>query len=115
VHFPDVAWLIDTVLAVILPLDDDPLTVTQSPAATEEAETVAVCVKAVEEVQLTVTWPLCGFWTSIVEPETAATEPEVPGKGPPPPGAVAAPATVATARLAASEMPTVVAKADRRT
>ena len=79
VHVPEVGWLIDTVLAVIVPLDDDPLTVTQSPAATEEAGTVAVWVKVVEGVQLTVTWPLCGFWTSMVEPERAATEPEVNG------------------------------------
>src|ERR1019366_168138 len=61
----------------------------------------------------TVTWPLCAFWTSIVEPVRAATDPEVKGNAPPL-GVVAAPATPATARLAASEMAAVVARTDRR-
>jgi hypothetical protein len=50
-----------TVLAVIVPLDDEPLTVTQSPAAAEEDGTEATWEKVVEDVQLTVTCPDCWF------------------------------------------------------
>jgi hypothetical protein len=102
-----------TVLAVIVPLDDDPLTLTQSPAAAEEDATVATWEKVVVAVQLTVTWPLCWFWTSMDEPEMAATEPEAPGNEPPP-GAVAASAMPAKAKLAARETPSVAASTDRR-
>jgi hypothetical protein len=103
-----------TLLAVIVPLDDEPLTVTQSPAAADEDGTEAIWEKVVEGVQLTVTCPDCWFWTSMDEPEMAATEPEVGGVNDPPLGVVAASATPVTARLAARETPRVVARTDRR-
>jgi hypothetical protein len=56
VHVPDAdGWLIVTVRAAMLPFDDVPLTTTQSPTATEEADAVADWLKAVDVVQLTVT------------------------------------------------------------
>jgi hypothetical protein len=57
VHLPVVGWLTVTVLAVttLVFLEVLPETVTQSPAATEEAGTVTIWVKAVDVVQLTVT------------------------------------------------------------
>jgi len=55
-HLPEVGWLMVTVLAVTtLVFEVDPDTVTQSPTATEEAGTVAIWLKVVEVVQLTVT------------------------------------------------------------
>ena len=65
---------------------------------------VAVWEKVVDELQFTVTWPDCWLWTSIDEPDTAATDPEEPENGPAP-GVVAAPATLAAATLVANEMP----------
>jgi hypothetical protein len=112
-HFPAVGWLMVTVLAVIVDLEDDPLILTQSPAATEVDGTVAVWEKVVDGVQLTVTWPLCWFWTSMDDPATAATDPEATG-GEPPLGVVAAPATVVPVRLATSEMPMMAAGTVRR-
>jgi hypothetical protein len=54
VHEPDAAGcVIDTVCAVMVPLLDEPLTVTQSPTATDFTATVFENV--VEDVQLTVT------------------------------------------------------------
>jgi hypothetical protein len=73
-----------TVLATSAPLAFDPVTMTQSPAATLAADTVTVLMNVVEDVQLIVTCPVCWFWTSIDDPEMAATEPEAPGKLPPP-------------------------------
>jgi len=60
VHLPVVGWLTVTVLAVttLVFLEALPEMVTQSPTATEEAGTVTIWVKAVDVVQLTVTWPL---------------------------------------------------------
>jgi hypothetical protein len=52
---------------------------TQSPTAREETDTAASLLKVVDGVQLTVTCPDCWFWTSIDEPEMAATEPDAPG------------------------------------
>jgi hypothetical protein len=101
-----------TVVAVIAPLAGEPLAVTQSPAATEEDVTVATWENAVDDVQLTVTCPACWLWTSMDDPEMAATEPEVGGENEPPLGAVAALATPVTARLAARETPRVVARTD---
>ncbi len=103
VHFPDVGWLTVTVLAVTSFdfFEVDPETVTQSPTATEEAGTVAIWVKVVDVVQLTVTWPLKLFCTSIDDPVMAATLPKAPGKERPDEGADvedAAPASVATPR-----------------
>jgi hypothetical protein len=90
----DVGWLMVTDLAVMAPFEVDPVTVTQSPVATVDAATVAVWVKVVEGVQVTVTCPDCWFWTSMDDPEMAATDPEAPGNEPPPapPGARAEPA-----------------------
>lgn len=54
------------------------VTVTQLPTATSDAETVTVWVNVVVAVQLTVTCPLVGFWTSIelVACVRAATVPD---------------------------------------
>ncbi|HVX23405.1 MAG TPA: hypothetical protein VHB02_18835 [Acidimicrobiales bacterium] len=93
----------------------DPETVTQSPTATAEAGTLTICVKVVDVLQLTVTWPVCWFWTSIDDPVMAATEPEAPGNERPRAPAddvVAAPATVARPTAAASGR-TRAAVADR--
>jgi hypothetical protein len=95
-------------------LDDEPLTETQSPAATDVEATVAVFENVVEGVQLTVTWPLCWFWTSIDEPVTAATDPEAPGPNEPWVGVVAAPATLAPVSPTAKEAPTLATRTDRR-
>jgi hypothetical protein len=121
----DVGWLTVTDLAVMVPFESDPVTVTHSPAVTAEAVTVAVWVNAVDEVQLTVTCPDCWFWTSIDDPEMSATDPDAPGNEPPP-GVLAAPdaATVVlevllavmvpppphAPRMAASPAPTTMAE-----
>jgi hypothetical protein len=52
-------WLMLTLRAVMVPLAEVPVTTTQSPAATDDAGTVVDWVKAVDGVQLTVTWPDC--------------------------------------------------------
>jgi hypothetical protein len=81
-HFPDVGWLTVTVLAVTA-LDFFevlPVTVTQSPTATADAETSTIWLKVVDVVQVTVTCPESWFWTSIDDPVMAATDPEAPGK-----------------------------------
>ena len=80
----EVGALTMTVLATRVPVEVDPVTLTQSPAATFAADRVTVLVKAVEPVQLTVTCPDCWFWTSIDDPVMAATDPDAPGKLPPP-------------------------------
>lgn len=56
-----------------------PTALTQSPTATCDSETDTVWVKVVEGVQLTVTWPLCGFCTSMEVPLSAATVPDAAG------------------------------------
>jgi hypothetical protein len=105
-QLPAVGWLMVTVLAVSLFdfLATVPVTVTQSPAATEEAATDTVSEKVVDVLQLTVTWPDCSLWTSMDDPVMAATEPEAPGNDPAPDFDVdeAAPAAVMVARLRAS-------------
>jgi hypothetical protein len=73
-----------TLVAVTGPVVDpdvagDPVAVTQSPTATFEAAAVTVWVNVVDDVQLTVTCPLSGFWTSIDVPVMAATVPDAPG------------------------------------
>jgi hypothetical protein len=80
VHDPLVlGWVIDTVVAVkwvdddLVDLVDELLVaVTQSPTASSEEGKVTVWVKFVEAVQVTVTWPLEGFCTSIEVPGTTA-------------------------------------------
>jgi hypothetical protein len=79
VHDPvELGWVIVTVVAVKL-LDDlvDLLevllvAVTQSPTESSEEGSVTVWVNFVEAVQVTVTWPLDGFCTSIEVPGTTA-------------------------------------------
>ena len=78
------ARVMDTVFATSVPVESEPLTVTQSPTFTDEAGTLTVLLNRVEDVQLTVTCPICWFCTSIEEPAIAATDPEAPGKEPPP-------------------------------
>jgi hypothetical protein len=79
VHEPvELAWVIATLVAVkwveeALDFDDELLVaVTQSPTARVDEARVTVWVKRVDEVQLTVTWPLDGFCTSIEVPGTTA-------------------------------------------
>jgi len=83
VHDPvELGWVIDTVVAVKWLEDDlddsvdlvDELlvAVTQSPTASCDEGRVTVWLKLVEAVQVTVTWPLAGFWTSIEVPGTTA-------------------------------------------
>jgi hypothetical protein len=57
----EVGALTVTVFATSVPVEVDPMTVTQSPAARFAADTVTVLLKVVEVVQLTVTWPDCWF------------------------------------------------------
>jgi hypothetical protein len=102
-----------TDFAVMVPFLDVPVTVRQSPTATEESEVVTVWENEVEAVQSTVVWPDCSLWTSIELPEMAATDPEVPGPPGAPPGE-AAPAVPATPRQAARERQVVAARTERR-
>lgn len=89
-HEPELSgWLIVTLVATRVPVAVEPLAVTQSPSFTEDAETVTVLVKVVDEDQLTVTCPLWGFWTSIDDPVIAATVPVAPGNLEPAPPAPA--------------------------
>jgi hypothetical protein len=89
-----VVAVIDPVFDLVLDLPDaaDPVVVTQSPTARVEAGTVTVWLKVVVGLQLTVTCPLVGFWTSIEVPDRAASVPDAAvGAGP----EVAAPAAPA--------------------
>jgi hypothetical protein len=79
VHDPvELGWEIDTLVAVkwvedALDFDVEVLdAVTQSPTARLDEARVTVWVKRVDGVQLTVTWPLDGFCTSIEIPGTTA-------------------------------------------
>jgi hypothetical protein len=81
---PALGWTTMTLVPAIGPLVEFfeagfPVTVTQSPTATSDTVEVTVWVKVVEGVQLTVTCPVSGFWTSIELPVTAATLPDAPG------------------------------------
>ena len=55
-----------------------PVTVTQVPAVNEFTASVTDLEKDVVDVQFTVVWPLLGFCTSMVEPDSAATLPVAP-------------------------------------
>jgi len=57
-----------------------PTTVTQLPTVTSFDVTATVSVIAVVAVKVTVTCPEVGFWTSTLDPDTAAAVPTVPGK-----------------------------------
>ncbi|MGA2037062.1 MAG: hypothetical protein ABSH04_05700 [Acidimicrobiales bacterium] len=77
-------WVTVTLEAVtgplVAPLEAGvPVTVTQSPTVTADTDAVSVWVKVVVEVQLTVTWPLWEFWTSIDVPVIDATVPDAVG------------------------------------
>lgn len=78
-------WETVTVMALTGPVVDEPpeargpVAVMQSPTDTAEAETVSVWVKVVVGVQLTVTWPVSGFCTSIEVPLIVATVPAADG------------------------------------
>jgi len=64
--------------AAIVVLDDFdgvPVTVTQSPAASELTDSDTVFENCVEVVQLTVVWPVLGFCTSMLDAWSAATLP----------------------------------------
>jgi len=96
-----------------------PTTATQLPAVTSFDVTATVSVITVAVLKVTVTCPLVGFCTSMLDPDTAAAVPTTPGKAawvlagvglllaagvvvaavvPPPPQAVAASATPRPAR-----------------
>jgi hypothetical protein len=94
-------------------LDGVPVTVTQSPAVNELTDCVTVWLNCVVGVQLTVVCPVVGFWTSMLEPLSAATLPVAPM------GAfeevVAAPALEPTAATATSAVaPVPINRAQRR-
>ena len=55
-----------------------PVTVTQVPAVKEFTASVTDLENDVVDVQFTVVWPLLGFCTSMVEPDSAATLPVAP-------------------------------------
>ena len=57
-----------------------PTTVTQLPTVTAFDVTVTVSVIGVVPVKVTVTCPEVGFWTSMLDPDTAAAVPTTPGK-----------------------------------
>jgi hypothetical protein len=57
-----------------------PTTVTQLPTVTSFDVTETVSVIAVLALKVTVTCPEVGFWTSRLDPDTAAAVPTVPGK-----------------------------------
>jgi hypothetical protein len=57
-----------------------PTTVTQLPTVTSFEVTVTVSVIGVVAVKVTVTCPEVGFWTSMLDPDTAAAVPTTPGK-----------------------------------
>ena len=57
-----------------------PTTATQLPTVTSFDVTVTVSVIGVVAVKVTVTCPEVGFWTSRLDPETAAAVPTTPGK-----------------------------------
>jgi hypothetical protein len=102
-----------TVLVAAPPADGWPTTVTQLPTVRSADFADTVSVIAVEAVKVTVTCPLVGFCTSMLDPDTAAAVPTTPGKAawlladaelllategvavaPAPPQAVAASATI---------------------
>src|SRR6202522_3704299 len=57
-----------------------PTTVTQLPTVTSFDVTLTVSVIGVLAVKVTVTCPEVGFWTSRLDPDTAAAVPTTPGK-----------------------------------
>lgn len=60
VQLPDEeAGVMDTVWAVMVPFDVVPLALMQDPTVTANSVTFLVAVHDVDEVQLTVSWPLC--------------------------------------------------------
>jgi len=62
-------------IVVLVVFDGVPVTVTQSPAASELTDSVTVFENCVEVVQLTVVWPVLGFCTSMLDAWSAATLP----------------------------------------
>jgi hypothetical protein len=88
VHVPLVGVLMVTVVAVTdvagvplaVPAGGWPNTLTQLPTATSFAVVDTVSVIGVLLVKVTVTCPLVGFCTSMLDPDTAAAVPVTPGK-----------------------------------
>jgi hypothetical protein len=85
VHFPLTGALMVTVVAVTEWVADPaaegvPTTLTQLPAVTSFDVTVTVSLIGVLAVKVTVTCPEVGFWTSRLDPDTAAAVPTTPGK-----------------------------------
>ena len=84
VHSPLTGALIVTVVAVTERDEDEvvdglPTTVTQLPTFTSAAVAVTVSVIGVLALNVTVTCPEVGFWTSMLVPDTAAAVPTTPG------------------------------------
>jgi hypothetical protein len=78
-------------IVVLDVFDGVPVTVTQSPAASELTDSDTVFENCVEVVQLTVVWPVLAFCTSMLDAWSAATLPLAPAGALV--GVVAAPAT----------------------
>lgn len=98
--------------AVMTPLAELPVTVTQVPTVTAAVVTVTVRENVVVDVQLTVSCPVAGFWTSIEAPLSAATVPAAP-VGAPLLVETAAAAAAAVAELIANPATTASASRDR--
>jgi hypothetical protein len=79
---PDVeAGATEMLRAAMVVLDDFdgvPVTVTQSPAVRTLTASDTVFENCVVGVQLTVVWPVAGFWTSMLDPDNEATDPLAP-------------------------------------
>ena len=69
-----------TELAAAPVVEGLPITVTQLPTVTSFAVTDTVSMIGVLVVNVTVTCPEVGFWTSMLDPDTAAAVPVTPGK-----------------------------------
>jgi len=67
--------MVRATIVVLEDFDGAPVTVTQSPAASELTGPETVFENCVEVVQLTVVWPVLGFCTSMLDDWSAATLP----------------------------------------
>jgi hypothetical protein len=77
VELAGVTLMFCTAMVVLDVFDGVPVAFTQLPTVMEATVSETVLENWVVEVQPTVVWPVLGFCTSMVEPEMAATLPEV--------------------------------------
>jgi hypothetical protein len=91
-------------------LEAVPVAVTQSPTVIALTASVTVLENCVDEVQLTVVWPLLGFCTSMLVALSAATDPKAPVGALVDVAAPAVDATVPAARSAVAPVPRICAQ-----